>query len=43
MMKKMEDRAGEPASVERCPADSVPVEHGRIDVGGDVPRRGVNR
>ena len=33
MMKKMDDRAGEPPSVERCPADSIPVEHGRIDVG----------
>ena len=31
--KKMDDRAGEPPSVEKRPVDSIPVEHERIYVG----------
>lgn len=33
MMKKTDDRAGEPPSVEKRPVDSIPVEHERIYVG----------
>ena len=33
MMKKTDDRAGEPPSVEKRPVDAIPVEHERIYVG----------